>query len=216
MAYDFNGSSQYLSLASPVATAAPLTMACFFNADSLTATGMLISMYSSGGGALTGFHLACAGAAAGDPIRAAVGNLGTFGTASTSAGYSTGVWQHAAGVFSASNSRTVYLDAGSSGSDTTSITPGTLNNTVVGARVASGSLSNVFDGRIAEPAIWNAALTADEVAALAKGVSPAKIRPESLVFYPPLIRDLSELIAGVSLSATAAPTVAAHPRVYGL
>jgi hypothetical protein len=42
------------------------------------------------------------------------------------------------------------------------------------------------DGRIADFAIWSAALSTGEFAALAKGVSPLRIRPASLVAYYPL------------------------------
>lgn len=42
------------------------------------------------------------------------------------------------------------------------------------------------DGRIADFAIWSVALTAGEFAALAKGVSPLRVRPASLVAYWPL------------------------------
>ena len=41
-------------------------------------------------------------------------------------------------------------------------------------------------GRIAEAAIWNVALTDSEVQALASGVSPLRVRPESLQAYWPL------------------------------
>jgi hypothetical protein len=58
-------------------------------------------------------------------------------------------------------------------------------------------LSELQDGRTAEVGIWNAALTAAEIASLAKGMTPDKIRPQSLVFYAPLVRDLIDVRGGL-------------------
>ena len=40
-----------------------------------------------------------------------------------------------------------------------------------------------------------------------------KIRPQSLVYYTPLIRDIQDLARGMTLTNTNS-TVANHPRVY--
>lgn len=72
------------------------------------------------------------------------------------------------------------------------------------------------DGRVAEAAIWNVALTASEVAALAKGVSPLQIRPASLQAYWPLIGRQSpepDWVGGFNLTLTNAPANAAHVPV---
>ena len=61
--------------------------------------------------------------------------------------------------------------------------------------------------------MWQATLTAEEVASLAKGMTCDKIRPQSLVYYTPLIRDIQDLARGMTLTDTST-TVAAHPRVY--
>ena len=71
-----------------------------------------------------------------------------------------------------------------------------------------------MDGRIAEAAIWNVELTDAEVAILGKGFSPPFIRPESLVFYAPLIRDEDDdRVGGLSLTAYNTPTIASHPPI---
>ena len=70
-----------------------------------------------------------------------------------------------------------------------------------------------MDGQIAEAAIWNVALTDGEIASLAKGFKPTRIRPQSLVFYAPLIRNLQDTRKGMALTNNNAATVAAHPRV---
>ncbi len=68
-------------------------------------------------------------------------------------------------------------------------------------------------GRIAEVGFWSVTLTQDEITALAKGASPLSIRPQSLFFYAPLVRDAIELRNGSTLTVSGA-TVAEHPRIY--
>ena len=67
---------------------------------------------------------------------------------------------------------------------------------------------------MAEVGIWNAALTAAEIASLAKGMTCDKIRPQNLVFYAPLVRDLIDAKGGRTITNNNAATVANHPRVY--
>ena len=43
-----------------------------------------------------------------------------------------------------------------------------------------------WDGRLAEPDVWDVILTSEEALADARGVSPLKIRRDNLVFYPPV------------------------------
>ena len=79
---------------------------------------------------------------------------------------------------------------------------------------SSGTFDRGLDGRLAELAVWNAVLTAAEVASLAKGFRPQRIRPQSLVFCVPLLRtnqDIRNATAGTTTGATGG---SAHPRVY--
>ena len=71
-----------------------------------------------------------------------------------------------------------------------------------------------MNGLIAEVGIWNAALTAAEIASLAKGMTCDKVRPQSLVFYAPLVRDLTDQKGGLAIANNNGATVANHPRVY--
>jgi hypothetical protein len=84
----------------------------------------------------------------------------------------------------------------------------------VGARTSAGSLGQYHDGQIAEVGIWNAALTADEIASLADGMTCDKVRPQSLVFYAPLVRELQDVKGGLTITNNNTATVANHPRVY--
>jgi hypothetical protein len=80
----------------------------------------------------------------------------------------------------------------------------------IGRRQSGGEWST---GDFAELGMWQATLTAEEVASLAKGMTCDKIRPQSLVYYTPLIRDIQDLARGMTLSNTNS-TVADHPRIY--
>lgn len=73
-----------------------------------------------------------------------------------------------------------------------------------------------WNGLLAEGAIWNAVLTASEWAALAAGVSPFRVRPQSLIHYLPMFGlaspepDLSGNANNGTLTGT---TPANHPPV---
>jgi len=115
-------------------------------------------------------------------------------------------WVHLAAVFSSTTSRRAYLNG----------VGGTLNTFDVGTQEDTVNIlvGNLTAGRIAEAAIWSAALSADEIASLAKGVTCGKVRPQSLIYYAPLIRDLQDLRGGLTITNTNSATVTNHPRVY--
>jgi hypothetical protein len=210
MAYDFNGTSQYLSMASAPANATPLTLACWFNSDSTTTNQRLCGVYFD---ASNYFDLGIRGADAGDPVAAVVNSAGSAQIVGTTTGYSANTWHHACGVFTSSSSRTAYIDGGNSATGTTNLIPSSATFSLIGA------FGNPFqrlylNGRIAEVGIWNAALTAAEIASLAKGMTCDKVRPQSLVFYAPLVRDLIDAKGGLTITNNNTATVANHPRVY--
>jgi hypothetical protein len=81
-------------------------------------------------------------------------------------------------------------------------------------RIGRNVRDNVWStGDFAELGMWQSALSAQEVASLADGMTCDKIRPQSLVTYIPLVRDIQDLARGMTLTNTNS-TVAAHPRVY--
>ncbi|PBB79080.1 hypothetical protein CK218_22280 [Mesorhizobium sp. WSM3879] len=71
-----------------------------------------------------------------------------------------------------------------------------------------------YVGEIAEIGHWNAQLDAAEIASLAKDFSPLLIRPASLIFYAPVVRETRELKAGLAGNTTGG-TVSDHPRKIG-
>jgi len=132
----------------------------------------------------------------------------------------TGTWRHAAVTISSAATATliIYLDGVSDGTTTTTATldNGTQQVTI-GAESTGGvpALDEFFNGKIAEVAVWNVALTAAEVAVLADSFSPAFVRPSNLVFYPPLIgRNSPETdLKGIASGTFTGTAAADHPRI---
>jgi hypothetical protein len=211
MAYDFNGTDQRLNTTSTPVSAVPLTLACWFRADDVTSNRCLFELATSFG--VNGFRLLVAGAIAGDPIFADYTVDGTGANAQTTAGYTVNTFHHAAATFPNNTTVTAYLDGGNSATSTGSAVNPAPTRINIGARFLS-SPGLFFDGRIAEVGIWNAALTAAEIASLAKGMTCDKVRPQSLVFYAPLIRNLQDVRGGLTITNNNTATVANHTRVY--
>ncbi len=209
MAYSLNGSTQSISGASAPATAAPLTLALWSNVTSLTVDGMFLSL---GAGAGTHFFgLWSEGTTAGDPISAALNGGSSAGSFSGSQTANT--WQHVCGVYTSATARTGYYNGVAGTANTANQTPSGISVMGIGVRRRSTDDFRL-PGSVGEVAIWNAALEAEEVAALAKGFKPQRIRPQSLVFYAPLIRNLIDIDRGLALTNNNGATVANHPRVY--
>lgn len=208
-----SGSSQYLQVSSAVLTSAPLTMACWGYSTTLTATGVLMSINDSAGSHR--FQISAEGAAAGDPISAFAQAAGN-GNAQTTSSYPANTWFHAAGVFASSTSRASYLNGGNKGTNTTSVAPSGVNTTALGTRYASGSRGLFLSGRVAHAAIWDDALTDDEILVLSTGMSPLLVRPVNLVAYWPLDGNTSpeiDIVGRYELTVTGA-TKGDSPRVF--
>ena len=211
MAYDFTtASSQYLSSPAPVSSV-PLTIACWFNAKNTTTAHSLVALTPDTGTIDRRFALIGLNSGI-NPVRFFCSP--TDGTAAdTTTGFTANNWFHACGVAASSTSITAYINGGSSSSPTGTISPSGINTVGIGARYVNG-WSSFADCRIAEVGIWNVALTQAEIASLAKGMTCDKIRPQSLVFYTPLVRNLIDQKGGLTITNTNSATVTTHPRVY--
>lgn len=187
-------------------------MACWFNSDSSTAAQDLFSLVPDTG-TNDGFRLRAGGDLGGDPVQMKSREGGAEDSCSTSSGYTTGTWTHALGIVAGIADRRVYINGGSKGTDTTSrdVTLASTSKVSVGAYRTDNTF-NETDGRVAECAIWNVALTDADALVLAAGYSPLFVRPDALVFYAPLVRHLNDVKRGVALTATGA-VVADHPRI---
>jgi hypothetical protein len=214
MAYSFaSASSQYLSVSSAVATAAPLTLACWvYKTNVADANSILLAITNEVSPTSSSFNLVHN--VTNNTIRASAQQSGGVAqVAISTSGLTNSTWGHACAVFDSSTSRTAYCNGGNSTTTTGSSTPASLTRVLIGAGWF-GSLSNYANGLIAEVGIWNAALTTDEIASLAKGMTCDKVRPQSLVFYAPLVRELQDVRGGLTITNNNTATVANHPRVY--
>lgn len=190
----------------------PFTMACWFRAADVTGYHSLMAVATQA--ASNHLHeLGAIGSFAGDPVIAHSRSTGSDWSETTS-GYSANTWHHAAGVWVASNDRSSYLDGGSKGTAAGTVTPTGMDVTQLGRR---GNESRDTLARIAEAAIWNVALTDQEIAVLAAGVCPLLVRPLSIVAYWPLFGHADPEIDygpnGHSLTLVNSPTRADHAPV---
>ena len=216
MAYNFTkASSQYFSTTSTPVTGLPCTLACWFTTESTGVNNTLISLQDSNSSSR--ILLSNNG-----NVNPKVASQAVMFDASDSFGYIgvnfspyvVNAWYHAAGVFTSATDIGAFFN-GSNGSLVTRppIVASGIDQILIGA-AASPSLDRYHGGKLAEVGIWNAALTADEIASLAKGITCDKIRPQSLVFYAPLVRELIDTKGGLTITNNGA-TVTEHPRIYG-
>ena len=210
MAYNFVRASSQRLLGSFSINVIPCTVSYWGNAVVNTlALGTLSISDSVGNEAIRCFF---AGNLANDPVSASSIDNGIGGTAANAGTFSINTWHHATAVFASTTSRTSYIDGIAGTTNTVSSNPSDLNTIVIGGIMVNSNPALYFDGNLSEFAVWNVALTTGEINSLAKGFSPKKIRPQSLKFYAPIVRDIADYIGRVSLSNTA--TVTPHNRIY--
>lgn len=204
MAYKIDGaSSQYVSTSSAPISTLPVTLACF---EKPSNTNAIVLVYI---GKSTLNYDRCQTVSKTNLVAAAgASQEATVSGASIN-------WQHAGGRWASSKSRIAYLNGTAGTEDTNTEESSNWNQIAIGARYngAWGPFNSV-NVEIAEAAIWSVVLTDAEIASLAKGFSPRRIRPQSLVFYAPLLRNLQDLRGGLALTNNNTATIANHPRVY--
>lgn len=210
MAYNFNGTNQRLT-ASNVFTnlQPPFTFACWLKATNLNANQNPFSIGTTNATSRYEIFVLTTGAL----NIGAPGGTGAGINANAPSSITAGTSNHVAGVFSQTNLRQCFLNGAGGTATTASTTLSDVTQVVVGARYNNG-FGAFFVGSVAEVGIWDVALTAAEIASLAKGVTCDKVRPQNLRFYAPLIRDLQDVRGGLTITNTNTATVTNHPRVY--
>jgi Concanavalin A-like lectin/glucanases superfamily len=214
MAFTCTG-TQYASITSALATAAPCTMACWVQLTSTSVQNNIMGIASNTTDsffALSGDEVTTA------ELSASAGNnAGTIGSSTGSTPYSTNTWFHACAVFLSTTSRTVYTNGTAATANTTSIAPASLGNTAIGGLLYNASISDEVSGIIAFSAFWNVALAAADVAALAAGASPRLVQPGALTSYARLkgaVTNESDLILPAGWTVTGTSTAGLPPRIY--
>ena len=212
MAYLFNGATHIINRADAVLQTWPITL---HGRIRLTASNdgldhTIIGLWETS--LNNGFRLQIESSASTMKARCGTKAGGTASNATTTTSISDQNWHSVVGEITAANARQVWLDNGGNGSSSTSLTPGTLTKTSIGAFDSGGTLGGNVAHELADVAVWSGTLTADERAALSSGVSPLLIRPDILEIYLPLMRGGDDYM-GAAFTVTNA-TVADHPRVY--
>ena len=208
MAYNFPTSSVLTATSAP-ASGAPMTICAWLNPQTtVSGVNRSVCQVDSSGPSFHGNYLLFSSSdGVNNILKADAYGASAFTSASGPSTFTTNQWLHCAGVFTSTTSRQAYLNG----------TSGTVNTTDCGAQNSATRTSHGFQtlSLVAEVSIWNVALTAAEIASLAKGVTCDKVRPQSLVYYVPLIRNIQDVRSGRTVNNSATPaTVANHPRVY--
>lgn len=166
-----------------VKTAPPMSMVAWFNSHNISQDIKIVVIAHHG---FVDDSFALEIVSAPNPrITAMTANFGT-GTSRAIAtlDYTVDTWHHAAGTWGSSTDRNIFMDGGNTAQNTESRTPAnTPTRTWLGGRSLP---ENSFDGDLAEVAMYDVKLTAEEVAAIASGMSPLSVRPEALLAYWPL------------------------------
>jgi hypothetical protein len=132
---------------------------------------------------------------------------------------SANTWHSIAGLFDGSNER-IYLNGALEGVGASAATSAASQCYigVMAQMTFAGALevsSNFAIGQVAEFAVWNVNLTADEIVSLSKGFRANRIRPDRLIEYFPMVRTLSGLKGISLLNQAGTDVVTDHPRVIG-
>lgn len=215
MAINFvSTSSQYLDVAATPTVTLPITLAAWHRPLATAVNGTLITISNDGA---VGPFFAIMGRATG-AVRATQNDGTLVGNATTAATVTAGTWAHVCGVFTSTTSRDIYLNGANSVNNATSVTGSMAAATHTEVGRTGASAAGYFNGDICEVGLWNVALTTTEIASLANGVPPSKIRPGNLQVYYHLwdVNNLVDFGLGgttYNLTASNTPTTVAH---YGI
>jgi len=207
MAYQFNGTTQYLSASASVISIYPFTIAARAKPTSL---GGFRGVVSQGNSTSNDYlYLAFLGSNVYCGLSLDTGIATSTTSSSTTAGTNT----HLAGVYTSSSIQS-FIN-GSAGSITNhSLSFPSFNRISIGVVLRSGGQAGYGALAASEIGFWNVALTASEIASLAAGFTPDQIRPQSLQFYTPLVNNLIDVRGGLAITNNNGATVANHPRIY--
>lgn len=212
MAINFNGSSAFMKYDyGSIITAAPCTIAAWFNTDTVSGAHTIVAAGGNKSGWAQEFSILLVNNA----FWAMTSNGSGDSKAISTQAISTGTLYHGCGVFTAANSRAAYINGANKGTDTGSRTPDPayMNLTRIGQRC--GGADQKFDGMIAEVCIWTAAISEAEVAMLALGYSPLVVRPQNLFYWNLMGRYSAEidLLHKNDMAYYGSPTQQDHIRV---
>lgn len=214
MSFTFDGVDDNITTSSAPVTSQPLTISgWYWNLGSASPGTQVIASICTNAGVPRWSSFIFNAATGDDNIQAQSVNSGGNNESLINPYTIPAGWNHICGVFTSDTSRQCFANGTSATLNTTSRSVSGVNRLVIGARWNT-TLGGYFNGRLAEIAVWNAALNTDEVNSLRRGITAAKIRPESLAFYAPMLRDAKDIVGGADLTITGATASPEHPRIY--
>ena len=202
--------TQYLFNATTPITAAPLSMGCWFYADN-DALELALMFVGDTASNQNYWSLFLQGGGGADDVSLRAREAAGFTDVATTTNYTINTWHYASCSVVAVDDRDVYIDGGSKGSSAVARTPAGVDAMSVGVTYRLAP-HQYMSGRIKWPAIWNVALDDDEHAALATGIPPILVRPQSLVTWIYDDNDF-DYVGGYDLTAVNSPTTAADPTL---
>jgi hypothetical protein len=102
-------------------------------------------------------------------------------------------------VSSSDSSHTVYLDGGGKITITTQINPQSVDQLAIGV-LNRASPVNWFDGKLAEVAVWDVALSDADAVTLAGGTPASSVSGADCLFYADLRSNAVDLIAAATIT----------------
>ena len=126
----------------------------------------------------------------GDDVRVQIRVGATNFTAAIGINITNDVWHSYAVVIEDANTYSAYED-GSITVDSATITNGPVTDDIfdiqLGGRIVT---AQDMEGKVADCAVWNTALTDDQAMALTGGMSPLAIQPSNLKSHVPMLHDI--------------------------
>lgn len=208
-------SSQLLKGSASLVTAVPLTLAGWFQmASSGSPDQVFMGLFNGSVNGQSAFVLRFDNVG-NNMLARTTASDGTSANGTQAIAVGLNTWFHLAGVFASATSRQVFQNGSGGSVNATSKVPAGIDTAAIGGEGDSAA-ALFLDGLAMECGVWDAALTSDEIAALAKGIAPTAVRPESLQHYWPLWGQNSpeiDLVGRAELTLTNAPATAAHGRI---
>jgi len=204
---------EYLQIDQNLINTDVFTWACWAWFDSSTSDRVLLW---SGDSTAANKYFLLVHEADDDSIQFKARNTATK-TAATSTAITDGQWHHILAYSASATDRKVYIDNAGEGVNVDSVTGiDSITDRFTVGRTGDNTPVNEMDGRIAEIAIWNFAMTdSADRQMLVDRFSPIFVKPNNLILYFPClsILDLKDRLNPTILTAFATPTDAEHPII---
>jgi len=183
MSLHFDGINDIAQTLTAPVTAVPFTLACWIKPDDASIVANQFFLTLSDASDSQRFYLYIAGSSETPQGALACYAEGSAGDGNNIAGPLTDdVWQHVCLVCASATDRRLYLNGGSRLDMTGNVGAPSVDRFQIGSRA---DLSDPFGGFMADVAVWNAALSDAQAAALAS-FYPSEVAAANLAAYWPL------------------------------